>query len=85
MATAGLDHRCIKAANEALAKAGKNTRLTQALDLASGTWRIVIATQKVNCKTRGKPVLICATYCPFCGEKLHVEQTDSKRATSQAS
>lgn len=31
--------------------------------------RVVLATQKVNDKVRGKPKYVIATCCPFCGER----------------
>jgi hypothetical protein len=78
-----MSHRCFDAANKALEKAGKNTRLSLALDLGADVWRMVVATEKVNPRLKGKPVVVTATFCPFCGEKLHEpkQEADSKRAT----
>lgn len=30
--------------------------------------RAVVSTLRFDCKVRGKPVAMIASYCPFCGE-----------------
>lgn len=59
-------HACFELANEKLGK--KNTKLSFAMQVPSGDMRLVIGTEKV---ARGpKPLLVLASYCPFCGKHL---------------
>jgi len=52
---------------------GANAKLAEHNAEIVVTWwpvtRPVIETQKVDSKKRGKPPLMVATYCPFCGAK----------------
>lgn len=67
------EHSCIKRVSPQLEEE-RNTRLmivqTFSLSMSLDRERLVIATEKVDPKKRGKAVVIFATYCPFCGEKL---------------
>ena len=59
---------CVKDMNEKLKgfPQGKNTMLVTNL---LGRPRAVIATCKRDDKVRGKPAILMANFCPFCGEK----------------
>lgn len=35
---------------------------------------VVVETVKIDSKKRGKPPLVLASYCPFCGEKYSTQQ-----------
>lgn len=60
------EHKCFESANEQLRK--KNTKLSFAMQIPSGESRLVIGTEKIG---RGpKPVLMLASFCPFCGVHL---------------
>lgn len=59
-------HKCFESVNEKLKP--KNTQLSFAMQIPLGQMRLVIATQKI--RSGPKPIIICANYCPFCGEKL---------------
>jgi hypothetical protein len=64
-------HKCIRQINTALA--AHNTQLNlifQVVGPQAGKPFIQIATIKVGDKKRGKPKMVVATFCPFCGEKL---------------
>ena len=59
-------HECFEKANAVLKP--KNTQLSFAMQIPGGDMRLVIATQRT--RGRQKPVIICASYCPFCGVHL---------------
>jgi len=63
---------CIKYMNSYLAKF--NTEIE--LPLWTGNGKIVpfIQTVKINAAKRGKPHLVFAAYCPFCGKKYRKTQ-----------
>ena len=67
------DHPCI-ARTSALLEKERNTRLVIAQTFNFKTEeegeRLLIATEKVDPKKKGKAIPIFATFCPFCGEKL---------------
>jgi hypothetical protein len=56
---------CIKQINEQIG-AEHNAILVTTL---FGTMKAVIDTEKLDSKKRGKPPVMLATYCPFCGTK----------------
>ena len=61
---------CIKLFNEQLAS--RNTRIK--IPISFGANKIsslppMIVTEKVDERSRMKPVSLLASYCPFCGEK----------------
>ena len=55
---------CIEDSNKFLSD--RNTRITIPL---FGTQRPFVQTEKLDDFKRGKPTMIFASYCPFCGEK----------------
>ena len=59
------NHKCLKDLNKALEH--HNTKLVGNL---IGTNAVLIETEKVDSKTRGRPKTVVATFCPFCGKKL---------------
>lgn len=59
---------CIRRTNERFKQKNMNTELVIACIL-TGETRILVATDKIDTKIRGKAVNMMATYCPFCGEK----------------
>lgn len=69
-------HPCFEAADAVLKP--KNTELVEKWEFPSGAARLVIATRKINARLRPNPIVMCATYCPFCGVKLDEKETDSK-------
>lgn len=58
---------CIETANRHLADF--NTRIELPLWTASGARTPFVQTMKIDEKKRGKPKMIFASYCPFCGER----------------
>lgn len=67
--TTGCD--CIAKVNGHLA--AYNTRLTFSL---FGPRVTFIQTDKLDAKKRGKPSLMVASFCPFCGDKYPDKMTD---------
>lgn len=62
------DHKCFESADVQLGK--RNTKLQFAFQLPKMEARLVIATVKADEKKRGKPVMLMANFCPFCGVHL---------------
>jgi hypothetical protein len=60
-------HKCFDSADEFLAK--DNTRLSFAMELPSGRDRLVVGSEKLSARKKGKPKMVLATFCPFCGIK----------------
>jgi hypothetical protein len=58
---------CIKTANEHLAQF--NTKIELPIWTSSGVRPPFILTMKIDAKKRGKPKMIFASCCPFCGVK----------------
>lgn len=59
---------CVELANETLGL--RNTKVREAITFGERTGsRIVVATDKVDPGVRGNPVVLMATFCPFCGVK----------------
>ena len=58
---------CIMLTNKALKE--HNTRLNVPFILSGAQPRVLVSTMKHNAKSRVKPILLHATYCPFCGKK----------------
>ncbi len=56
---------CIDEVNENLAP--HNTTLC--INLLHRPHPVMVSTTKIREKVRGKPILVQATFCPFCGEK----------------
>jgi hypothetical protein len=48
----------------------KNTQLSFAMLVPTGTEMLIIETEKVDKKQRGSPLRAMAVFCPFCGDKL---------------
>lgn len=63
---------CIKRVNSHLAKF--NTEIELPLWTSNGQITPFIQTMKVDDKKRGKPRLMFAIHCPFCGEKYQKSQ-----------
>ncbi len=77
-------HVCFETADRLLKD--KNTELVEKYEFPSGISRLCISTRKINHRIRTGPIVMVATFCPFCGEKLNEEKanTDPKRATASA-
>lgn len=58
---------CIDQANEHLAEF--NTKIELPIWTSSGRRAPFVQTMKIDEKKRGKPKMIFASCCPFCGEK----------------
>jgi hypothetical protein len=58
---------CIETANKHLAEF--NTKIELPMWTSSGKLTPFVLTTKINEKKRGKPQMIFASCCPFCGEK----------------
>lgn len=61
-------HDCIANINAHLK--GRNTRIALAVSCVPDQELIQVTTAKVDETKRGRPVLMFASYCPFCGVKL---------------
>jgi thiol-disulfide isomerase/thioredoxin len=61
------EHTCVKEMNDLLEP--NNTQLAQVLSV-TGRELVQVATEKRDSKVRKKPVLVFASYCPFCGNAL---------------
>ena len=62
-------HDCVKRVNEQLAD--HNTRLSWAIGVIGSEGELIqLATCKADEKKRGRPALMFASHCPFCGVKL---------------
>lgn len=68
---------CIRTIDKLLADKGTNTQLVVGLSLKDGPSLATITTRKLDPSLRGKPVIMYATYCPFCGQKYEVEYEDT--------
>jgi hypothetical protein len=63
-------HTCVADLNEKLAE--HNTRLADTISFSSEPRELIqLTTVKADEKKRGRPVLMYASYCPFCGVKLN--------------
>lgn len=60
-------HDCIEKANRALAE--KNTRIELVFS-AVERQRPIIRTVKIDPKKRVGPIMLLATFCPFCGKDV---------------
>lgn len=58
-------HSCFESVRERFYKS--NTKLVFAARLPSLDERLVIASAKVDTRKPGKPLVICASFCPFAG------------------
>ena len=58
---------CIETVNKHLAEF--NTKIELPMWTSSGTRRPFVQTMKVDEKKRGKPRMMFANCCPFCGER----------------
>lgn len=58
---------CLKTANEHLKEF--NTKIEVPMWTASGRLTPFVTTCKIDDKKRGKPKLMFASCCPFCGER----------------
>lgn len=62
-------HDCVKRLNEKLEV--HNSRIAQAISFGEKPRELIqVTTVKVNSTKRGKPPVLFASYCPFCGVKL---------------
>lgn len=66
-----MNHDCVAKINELLKP--RNTQLAPILAVSSREY-IQLQTCKLDSKTKGKPLALFSTYCPFCGVKLNEEQ-----------
>lgn len=63
------DHDCIRSVNEQLAP--HNTRIASAISFSTPARELIqVVTCKAEPSVRGKPVVMFASHCPFCGVKL---------------
>lgn len=68
-----MSHDCVKHVNEQLA--AYNTRLGMAISFSNPERELIpLLTVKKDDKVRRKPMLMYASYCPFCGVKLGEQQ-----------
>jgi len=58
-------HKCFVDLNKALKE--KNTKVVTNLFDEN---QLLIWTQKIESKKRGRPACVICCYCPFCGEKI---------------
>ncbi len=58
---------CIETANEHLAQF--NTIIELPMWTKSGVYKPFVQTMKIDQKKRGKPKMMFASCCPFCGER----------------
>lgn len=58
-------HKCFKELNKELEQ--HNTKLVGNL---LGIDYVLVETEKIETKKRGRPKSVIASYCPFCGKKL---------------
>ena len=70
---------CISEINEELISKDRNTKIKTPLllnsDMSSQGSRAQIVTEKINTKSKKKPVAVFASYCPFCGESYTENKT----------
>lgn len=74
---------CLKRINKELEE--HNIRIALGLQLVESTtekgWsadlhaRIIVATEKIDPKSRKKPPILYASFCPFCGKKIMEDAT----------
>lgn len=70
-----MSHDCISRINDQLL--AHNTRLAAALSFSQPDRELIqITTVKAAPATRGKPVAMFASFCPFCGVSLSRESTN---------
>jgi hypothetical protein len=62
------EHDCIEKVNGLLA--GRNGRLVATIPLKGGPIQLIVATEKLDQKSRKKPPVLVVTHCPFCGKKM---------------
>lgn len=62
---------CIQQTNEMLKE--HNIRLVSTMFAKPEV--VVIQTEKIDSKKRGRPPVMLASYCPFCGEKHNGPQS----------
>lgn len=61
---------CIKITDESLHEKGLNTQLNLAISFKDNVPnRVIISTRKVDLSIKKGPIVIAASYCPFCGER----------------
>lgn len=64
-------HDCIATTNALLKP--RNTALASAISFSAPTRELIqVTTVKADSSLRGKPVVMFASFCPFCGVKLNV-------------
>jgi hypothetical protein len=76
---------CIETTNKHLAEF--NTKIELPLWTSSGARRPFVLTMKVDEKKRGRPRMIFASCCPFCGERYAepgTEQTLHNHSAGEA-
>lgn len=65
------DHDCVRRVN--LLMDGQNTVISQAISVGNSSRElIIVATSKKDPRRRGKPAVMFASHCPFCGRKLDI-------------
>jgi len=62
---------CIERIDEKLKE--RNTKLCLAISFSGESTKVLIGTEKIDTKKRGKPANLLASYCPFCGKKYDGE------------
>jgi hypothetical protein len=55
----------------------RNTRLVVMLSLTGECDKAVLKTEQIRVTRGGKPAVVVATYCPFCGKKYPVRKRPS--------
>lgn len=64
---------CISTVNAMLAE--HNTALTVPIQFGGGPARLVVDTHQIESgRGKKKAAIMCATFCPFCGERYVPEQ-----------
>ena len=51
----------------------RNARLFVVLPITGECYKVVLKTEQIRVTRGGEPVLLIATYCPFCGKKYPVK------------
>ena len=70
---------CIDKLNKSLEERGENTRIAASplLNFKTGSLRMsgaAIVTKKADTQKRGKPKVLFASYCPFCGKRYETDE-----------
>lgn len=67
---------CTTEVDKQLAERGSNTRLAFAMQVTEDMglkYCLLVGVEKIDKSKRKPPMLVTATFCPFCGEKFEQE------------